>query len=175
MKVQHHQNLLQIPGTPFCFYSYHILYPDSVIVCQFCCWFPLRIFNLNFCLIVNMILYDFSAISHRVCTVFSYIFAITEAHCDILVLKNGEWLLWHNMHFEKDQEAINGISLPYHLWCFPQLIEATAAFFSHEGMKVEFTWVCVYEYVQCYILKRCMNESQTKSSAYTLNTHVWIR
>jgi hypothetical protein len=56
-----------------------------------------------------MILFHFSAISCRVCTVVSYISAITEAHCDVLVLKNGEWLLWHNMHFEKGQEPINGI------------------------------------------------------------------
>jgi hypothetical protein len=83
---------------------------------------------------------------------------------------NDEWLLWHSMHFEEGQESINGVSLPYHLWSFPQLIETTAALFSYEGMKVEFTWVCVYEYVQFYILKGCMDKLQTKSSAYALNT-----
>jgi hypothetical protein len=74
------------------------------------------------------------------------------------------------MHFEEGQEPINGISLPYHLWRFSQLIETTAAFFNHERMKVEFSWVCVYEYVQFCILKRCMDKLQTKSSAYTLHT-----
>lgn len=62
-----------------------------------------------------MILFHFLAISRRVCTVVHCISAITEAHYSILVLKNGEWLLWHNMYFEEGQEPINGISLPYHL------------------------------------------------------------
>jgi hypothetical protein len=51
----------------------------------------------------NLTLFNFSSISPRIHTAVSYTSAITEAHYNILALTNGDWLLWQNTHFEKDE------------------------------------------------------------------------